>query len=61
MMLLQITPTVYPTAAAAQAVADANAAHDEDGWAYKVVLDPTGTGKALVQVYDEEGGLLGPL
>ena len=61
MIQLPLTPHIYPNVATAQAVADANTAGDEDGWTYTVVVDPAGTGKAIVQVADETGFVVGSL
>jgi hypothetical protein len=52
--------TVYPTVEAAEAIAAANAA-DDDGWEYRVVPDPQGSGKAIIKIYDEAGEFVGNL
>lgn len=52
--------TVFPTVAAAQKVAEANSA-DDDGWQYRVVPDPQGFGKAIIEIYDETGHKVGLL
>jgi hypothetical protein len=41
--------------AQAEAIAAAMQAGDEEGWAYRAVHDPRGTGYSFVEVYDEEG------
>lgn len=53
------TTTIYPSEAAAQAVADRCAAADRDGWNYLVKL--LDNGRAVIDVYDETGYLLGAL
>jgi hypothetical protein len=54
------TYTVYPTAEHAdEAVAYLQT--DDNDWDYLVVLDPKGTGKAVIAVFDEEHHYLGLL
>jgi hypothetical protein len=47
---------VFPTVEAAQAAAEA--LDDGEDFVYAVVIDPTGTGKAIVAVYDITDGAL---
>jgi hypothetical protein len=47
--------TVFPSLAAAEAIAAANRDGDEDGWDYVAVADPAGSGRAIIRVYDETG------
>ncbi len=46
------TTTLFPTKAAADAVAAANAAED-DSWDYRVIENAAG--KFIVNIYDEDG------
>ena len=32
---------------------------DEDGWTYRPVHDPEGTGYSYIEIYDEDGELVG--
>ena len=59
--MLHHSHKVYQTVAAAQDVADELNAEDEDGWTYKVVADPKGTGKAIIKIFDEAGEFVGNL
>ena len=52
--------TVFATVAAAQKVAEANA-DDGDGWEYRVAPDLRGSGKAIIEIYDETGDKIGRL
>ncbi len=52
------TTTLYPTKAAADAVAAANAAED-DSWDYRVIENAAG--KFVVNIYDEDGLHVGNL
>jgi hypothetical protein len=52
--------TVYPTAEHADEAVSYLQAGDND-WDYLVVLDPKGTGKAVIAVFDEEHHYLGLL
>ena len=49
--------TVFPTVTAAEAVAQANAA-EGDGWEYRVIADPSGSGRAIIRVFDEDGNFI---
>lgn len=64
MSFLNHPHTVWNTAAHAEAIACANndaAEADNDGWAYVVQIDPLGSGRAIIEVYDEDGYLVGKL
>lgn len=52
--------TIFPSEAAAQAVADRCQADDCDGWNYLVRTSET-NGRAIIEVYDETGYRLGYL
>ncbi len=52
--------TVFPVAMA-QALATKFNDEDDDGWTYAVIIDPKGTGKAVIEVYDAELVRLGLL
>jgi hypothetical protein len=52
--------TVFASEAAAAKVANANAADDAD-WEYRVVVDPSGSGKAVIHLYDEDKNFVGIL
>jgi hypothetical protein len=51
--------TIFASAEAAQKIVDANAA--DDGWRFEVSVDPKGSGRAVVKVYDDTGEFLGNL
>ncbi len=56
-MLITDRPhTIYATAAKAQAVVDKLNA-DADGETYVLSVDPKGSGRAIIKVYDEDGNL----
>jgi len=63
MFTLQVIPHVYPTMAAAQAVASVLTLQEDEGWTYTVTADPCqpDTGKAIIMVADETGFVMGPL
>ncbi len=61
MVLLHVTAHVYPTVAAAEAVAAVLNLNEDEGWTYTVIADPLATGKAIIEVADETGFVLGPL
>ena len=61
MIMLHVTPKVYATVEAAEAVAAILNLNEEEGWTYSVAVDPLGTGKAMVLVFDETGFEVGPL
>ena len=50
---------LFKPADAEAAAAELNAADDE--WSYTVKHDPTGRGYSFIEVYDEDGLLLGKL
>jgi len=50
--------TIFPTVATAEKVAEANNGND---WTYRVVADPSGSGRAIIEIYDEEGEKIGLL
>jgi hypothetical protein len=52
------TDTIFPTREAAQVVADANTATEEDGWKYEI--EPC-IGGFTISVYDENGEFVGNL
>lgn len=56
-MLITNQPhTIFPTLAKAQEIASLNNADEvEFGWRYDAVADPSGSGRAIVRVYDEAG------
>lgn len=51
---LNHTHTIYQNAAAASAVAALMQAGDDD-WTYVVKVDPNGSGRAVIAMYDEAG------
>jgi len=53
--------TVFPNADAAAEVAAKNAAGDDDGWSYRVKVDPKGSGRAVIEIYDEDNFFVGNL
>lgn len=57
-MLLNHQGTAF-TKDQAESVANTLNADNEDDWEYRVKHDPKGTGCSLVEVYDEDGFLLG--
>lgn len=59
MPLINSPHTIFATEALAQACADRCAANDEDGYNYVVNVAPNG--RAVIEVYDETGYLLGKL
>lgn len=60
MILLNHIHAVFPTVAAAEAVAAQNAAEDDD-WEYRVVPDPQGSGRAIIKIFDEDKLFVGNL
>lgn len=47
------SPTVFSTKKKAEEkVAQKNAQKNEDGWKYIVETDPSGSGRAIIKVYD---------
>jgi hypothetical protein len=60
MFIIDPTYRIFNTADAAQKIADANN-EDADGWEYKVIVDPQGSGRAVIKIYDEDGEFLGNL
>jgi hypothetical protein len=57
MRLLDTTPSLYPPAKA-EAIAAALQSGDKE-WTYRAIHDPKGTGFSFVNVYDEDGVLVG--
>ena len=58
-MLISTAPAkVFPNPEAAQKAIDALCDPD---WSYKIVLDPEGSGKAIVKIYDEENHFVADL
>ena len=43
----------------AEEEADRMNSEDEDGWTYRPVHDPEGTGYSYIEIYDEDGELVG--
>ena len=56
--LIDTTPKLYRPEDAEQ-IAETLTANDEDGWEFRAVHDPNGTGYSTVEVYDEDGAKLG--
>lgn len=54
-------PTVFANRAAAEKAAQDFLLDDDDGWTTTVTVDPRGSGRALVEVRDADGFLLGRL
>jgi hypothetical protein len=52
--------TVFNTVSAAETIAS-RCNDDGDGWEYRVVPDPLGSGRAIIKVFDEDGFQLGNL
>ncbi len=52
--------TIHSTVAKATVIANQCNA-DADGWKYVVVPDPKGSGRAVIEVYDEDGQKVGLL
>ncbi len=52
--VLNHTHTIYQDANAASVAASSMQAGDDD-WTYKVVVDPKGSGRAVVAIHDEDG------
>lgn len=50
---------VYPTKEKAQEAADLLADGETEGWIYVVKVDPRGSGKAVIEVYDDDGEFAG--
>jgi len=60
MLIIQSsTTTIYPVAVAAEVAASNNA--DDDSWTYVVEVNPKDATKAIVKIFDEDGGYLGTL
>lgn len=53
MAIIDPVYTIFGSAEAAQKIVDANAG--DDGWRFEVSVDPKGSGRAVVKVYDETG------
>ena len=49
---------IFASAAAAESVA-ASMRSDDDDWSYVVVVDPKGSGRAIVTILDETGERVG--
>lgn len=56
-MLLRNRDKVYNTEAEAEAAALELRSEDPD-WAYIVSVDPKGSGRALIKIYDENGAFI---
>ena len=57
--MLNRPATVYPTEEKAQEAADLLMSGEDEGWTYKVNPDPKGSGRAIVEIYDESGEFVG--
>lgn len=60
MPIIDSPHTIFGSHDAAAKVADACNA-DSDGWRYVIVDDPKGSGRATIDVYDDENVLMGKL
>jgi hypothetical protein len=58
MALITSTHSVINTMEEATALAYAMTA-DDDGWQYVAVADPAGSGRATIEIFDEDGEFVG--
>ena len=53
--------TIFNSEEEARSVADPLNEGDQDGWTYKVSVDPKGSGRAFIIIYDEDGDFVANL
>jgi len=50
---------IYASAPKAEEAANLIRSGEDEGWEYRVIPDPKGSGKAIIKVYDEDGEFVG--
>jgi hypothetical protein len=61
MLIRSTTHKIFTDAAAAEALLSQMEIDADDDWSYVVVVDPNGSGRAVIEIRDEDGISLGKL
>jgi hypothetical protein len=54
-LLTNAPPRVFTTKDQAEAAAAQMAQGEDEGWTYRVIPDPKGSGRCIIKVYDKDG------
>lgn len=60
-LLTNDPPRIFNTQAQAEAAATQLAQGEDEGWTYRVIPDPKGSGRCIIKAYDEDGQFISNL